>query len=168
MTNEEIKALLPTLPRTEKEMLLRLPHDEAMLILELHHQFPGSYLVEEGPVPTAEFLPTKARARNSDPSTSHAAAATLDQETLRVSQEAVLSIFRTYEQYRELPHGMTGDEFAEIYPLARERDPKAYPEQSPSGLRTRRRELVDMGFLVDTGQRRLLESGRWAIVWGIR
>ena len=168
MTNEEIKAVLLTLPRVEKEMLLRLPYDEAMLILELHHEFPGSHLIEDAPSPQAEFLPTKAHARTSDPSTSHAAAATLDQETLRASQEAVLSVFRTYEQYRELPYGMTGDEFAEIYPLARQRDPKAYPEQSPSGLRTRRRELVDMGFLLDTGQRRLLESGRWAIVWGIR
>lgn len=49
MTNEEIKALLPTLPRAEKEMLLRLPPNEAMLILELHHRFPGTQLIEDAP-----------------------------------------------------------------------------------------------------------------------
>ena len=49
MTEAEIKAVLATLPREEKEMLLRLPPKEAMLIIELHHQLPGSRLVEERP-----------------------------------------------------------------------------------------------------------------------
>jgi len=41
MTEAEMKAVLATLPREEKEMLLRLPPHEAMLIMELHHVFPG-------------------------------------------------------------------------------------------------------------------------------
>lgn len=38
---------------------------------------------------------------------------------------------------------------------------------SPSGLRTRRSELVEMGYVKDTGCRRPLQSGRTATVWGL-
>jgi len=41
------------------------------------------------------------------------------------------------------------------------------PSVSPSGLRTRRRELVDAGEVIDTGRREQLSSGRWATVWGL-
>ena len=40
--------------------------------------------------------------------------------------------------------------------------------QSPSGLRTRRSELVALGLVVDTGDRKRLPSGRRAILWDIR
>jgi DNA-binding Lrp family transcriptional regulator len=36
---------------------------------------------------------------------------------------------------------------------------------SPSGARTRRRELVDLGFVEDTGMRIKLRSGRLSAVW---
>ena len=40
-------------------------------------------------------------------------------------------------------------------------------DQSDSGLRTRRSELVKMGLLCDTGQTRRIRSGRMAVVWGL-
>ncbi len=40
-----------------------------------------------------------------------------------------------------------------------------FPHQSPSGLRTRRKELVDAGLVVDTGRRGTLRSGRLSIIW---
>lgn len=36
---------------------------------------------------------------------------------------------------------------------------------SPSGCRTRRKELVDLGLVKDTKARRELDSGRYAILW---
>jgi hypothetical protein len=39
------------------------------------------------------------------------------------------------------------------------------PMASPSGVRSRRAELVVLGFVEDTGTRRKLMSGRNAIVW---
>ena len=77
----------------------------------------------------------KANARRSDPDTSHAAARSLSSDKLRESQEAVLS--NVYKG----------------------------PPQSPSGLRTRRRELVDRGLMEDTGIRKKLPTGRRGIVW---
>jgi hypothetical protein len=47
VTETEFKALLARLPREEKEMLLRLPPKEAMVIIELHLTFPGAHRVEE-------------------------------------------------------------------------------------------------------------------------
>lgn len=172
LTENEVKAVLARLPREEKETMLRLPPNEAMRLVELHHYFPGAHRVDVDPVEEQEKeapveetpLATRARARNTDPSTSHAAAASIAAEELRLSQEAVLAVFKSNHNF---PHGLTDPEVAEVYFEARERDPHSYPHQSPSGLRTRRREVTDAGLLVDTGHKRQLSSGRWAIVWGL-
>lgn len=98
----------------------------------------------------------EAHARNTDPDTSHAAAASVTRDTRTETQRALVRLLRRYGP-------MTDAELAERYYLAT----KGQPACSPSGLRTRRSELVRDGFVVDTGKRRTLNSGRKAIVWGL-
>lgn len=90
------------------------------------------------------------RARLSDPSTSLAAAGSLNAQRLTATREAILTVLR------EHPDGLTDADIADRY---------HGPEASPSGLRTRRSELCDLGLVADTGRRQLLTSGRHAIVW---
>lgn len=98
----------------------------------------------------------RARARAIDPPTSHAAARSIKAQELRQSQEAVLEVFR-------LNGAMDDVELVERY-IAHARD-RRVKAQSPSGIRTRRHELVDAGQIRDTGRTVRLESGRHAIVW---
>jgi len=90
------------------------------------------------------------RARNTDPSTSHEAAASVDQVTK--TQEYILKVLRRPR--------------ADVELVAAYRNMKTAPRASESGIRSRRAELVDRGLVVDTGKRVRLESGRYAIVWG--
>ena len=89
-------------------------------------------------------------ARNGDPETSHDAAASLSPDTIRLSQQRVLDYLYRWGPLTdtELVAALNG-------------------EQSPSGIRTRRRELADLGFVQDSGQRATLKSGRKAILWSI-
>jgi len=103
---------------------------------------------------------TTAHARRTDPDTSHAAAASITEDQLRDSQQAVLALFRLFDE-----SGGTDQKAARHYELRRKR--AGWPSQSASGLRTRRKELVDAGFLGDSGQRETLESGRKSIVWRV-
>src|SRR5690349_12580706 len=92
-----------------------------------------------------------ARARTTDPATSHEAAASLPADKLRDSQQAVLNLLRrgpgtdTDIEWRYGNHGE--------------------PPQSSSGLRTRRKELVAKGLVEDSGDRVTMPSGRKAIIW---
>lgn len=95
-----------------------------------------------------------AHARKTNPETSHEAAASV--KGIRASQAAVLSVFR------DAGRSMCDDEMERLY-LAT----TGLPQQSESGVRTRRKELVDAGKLRDTGQRTVLPSGRRAILWGL-
>lgn len=92
-------------------------------------------------------------ARKTDPLTSHEAAATVHPSTIKVLRAGILAILSTGPK-TDAEIGIEWDEgwlnFA-----------------SPSGLRTRRKELVDEGLVIDTGQRQQLPSGRWATVWGL-
>lgn len=96
----------------------------------------------------------EAKARTTDPETSHAAAESLSADDLRDSQADVLLFFNSYQ------NGMTDEEFVD-------RALSAGMSQSRSGLRTRRSELVDLGLMEDAGERRETRSGREAIVWRV-
>ena len=99
----------------------------------------------EGP---SLFDEPHARARRTDPGTSHAAARSISSERIRQSQAYVLGLL--------VQHGpMTDTALLE-----------AANNVSPSGVRTRRSELVTQGLVEDTGKRVRLETGRHAIVWG--
>ena len=91
-------------------------------------------------------------ARASDPETSHQAAKSVS--SLREKQAAVLHVLRGCRM------GLSDDGIANTYALH-----ERLPDQSPSGLRTRRSELVALGLVEDSGERVRLPSGRSAIVW---
>jgi hypothetical protein len=92
-----------------------------------------------------------ARARNTDPVTSHLAAESVDQVTK--TQEYILRVLRKPRHDVEL---------VEAYSKY-----KTAPRASESGIRSRRAELVDRGLVIDTGRRVRLSSGRYAIVWSV-
>ena len=97
---------------------------------------------------------SEARARKTDPSTSHEAAKKVT-NTARV-QNIILSILRARGP-------LTDPQIAEQY-YNRVADGSA-PLASESGLRTRRAELVKKGLVHPTGGREKLYTGRTATVW---
>lgn len=108
---------------------------------------------------TGAVLPEAAHARHTDPDTSHAAAASITTPALRASQAAVLDALRGW------PTGLCFNDLITWYADHRARG--GWPLQSPSGIRTRVRELVTAGLVRDTGDRVALPSGRQAIVWAV-
>ena len=94
-----------------------------------------------------------ARARYSDPVTSHEAAESITGEKIRESQSIVLGLLRA--------HGPMTDETLVAVVEARGL------ALSPSGARTRRAELVELGFVEASGERARLRSGRSAAVWRV-
>jgi len=95
----------------------------------------------------------RAHARWTDPETSHAAADSLDPGTLNRIQGRVLDVLLTYRT-------MVDVDLVEVY---RSR----HGPTGSSTIRTRRRELVDLGLVEDSGERRTLASHRLAIVWRV-
>lgn len=102
--------------------------------------------------------PPIVRARRTDPETSHAAAASIDPDTLRQSLRDVYDLLAAAGSATD-ERLVTGFEFAIG-------DGHVKP-QSPSGIRSRRSELVRAGLVRDTGRREILSSGRQAIVWEV-
>lgn len=77
---------------------------------------------------------------------------------LRKTQTAVQACF--------VKHGAMHDEaLVAVYQATRLAE--GWPQQSESGLRTRRSELVDAEMLRDTGRTVKLQSGRSSIVWNL-
>lgn len=89
-------------------------------------------------------------ARRTDRATSHEAANSVTTPTIQNTQQLILRIL--------VEHGPATDEQIAA------RIPTDY-KVSPSGLRTRRSELVGLGKVRDSGLRRPLSSGRFATVW---
>jgi hypothetical protein len=93
---------------------------------------------------------TYPRARATDPVTSYQAAQSV--RDLTGKQQAVLDCF--------LQHGpMTDEDLIGRYRA------EFRLEQTDSGLRTRRHELVDQGWLRDSGRKGTTAAGRASIIW---
>lgn len=101
-----------------------------------------------------------ARARRTDPETSHAAAQSVD---VNPNQQGILTVFRRYKT-------MTDQEMVSHYDNARlfENWGKRLPQQSESGMRTRRAELVKKGVIEWNGHKKVLDTGRQARVWALK
>ena len=98
-----------------------------------------------------DLFKQQAHARTTDPETSHAAAESIKPDALRATQAAVLDAVRR--------HGpLTDTRLISVAAVERWK-------MSPSGLRTRRTELVDRGLVYDTGSRVRLKSGRMSTLW---
>jgi hypothetical protein len=95
-----------------------------------------------------------AHARTTDPDTSHAAAASIPSDKIRASQAAVLEVMKEF--------GPMSDVVLVAYYQG-----TGQPPQSESGIRTRRKELVTLGKIRDSGRKTVLASGRMAIVWEV-
>lgn len=93
--------------------------------------------------------PAPARARWSDPPTSHTAAASV--KNLRRSQQAILNLLRKYGPATHV----------ELINLAKREGLR----MSESGIRSRCAELVRAGEAFDSGGHKRLPTGRQAIVW---
>lgn len=97
-----------------------------------------------------------AKARKTDPKTSHAAADSV--RNITATHERILDILREY--------GPMNDE--QIADICEYQVQKAdMPHVSESGLRSRRSELVARGLVVDSGDRVKMRSGRNSIVWKV-
>lgn len=104
----------------------------------------------------SSFVAPEPRARPTDPATSHAAAKSLRAQELRRNLEAVLSLI---EKHGPMDDVELVDRYVEAVAA------ETLHVQSPSGIRTRRHELVEAGRLRDSGRKTRLETGRYAIVW---
>jgi hypothetical protein len=94
-------------------------------------------------------------ARRNDPETSHEAAASIDADTLRDSQRAVLRVLTESGP-------LTDEEIVGYY--CSWLNVTRLPRQSDSGIRTRRKELERLGKVQPDGTKKTA-SGRNAIVW---
>lgn len=102
-----------------------------------------------------DHLPdSEPRARTSDPDTSHEAAASV--RRVADTHAALLALFALYP-------AMTDEQMLDHYTSLR--TIMGWPRQSPSGLRTRRSELVQAGLIGDSGDRARTTSGRACIIW---
>jgi hypothetical protein len=97
-----------------------------------------------------------AAARNGDPQTSHEAA-----RSVKNTAAVRAAILRLLEEVGPC----TDEDIAYYYDT--QSGGMGWPMASPSGLRTRRSELVEDGQVVDSGERRRLASGRNATVWAL-
>lgn len=92
------------------------------------------------------------RARSTDPETSKEAARQVEPRS-GTQRAIVLDVIRNARRY-----GATHEEVVQAVRVIR-------PNVSDSGIRTRTKELVDAGFVVDSTERRKTSRGLDSIVW---
>ena len=95
-----------------------------------------------------------AKARKSDPTTSHEAAKSV--RNITATQQRILDVLEGYGP-------MNDEQLFEIFDYQFRK--AGLPRVSESGLRSRRSELVARGLVVDSGERQKMASGRNSIVW---
>lgn len=95
-------------------------------------------------------------ARRTDPGTSHEAARSLDAARLKDVHRRIVELLDAHAET-----GLTDEQMAAAWAQ------RGWPAVSPSGLRTRRAELVAAGRVVDSGRFRTTASGRRTIVWAL-
>ena len=98
-------------------------------------------------------------ARSGDPQTSWDAAHSITSDKIRKSQAAVLKVIRDYGPMND---STLLQAYRSIYRT------EEFPQQSESGLRTRRSELVEKGLVYATGKLAVMPSGRSSIIWAAR
>lgn len=101
-------------------------------------------------------IPEEPHTRNTDPITSHEAAASV--RNITETHNRILTMLQE--------HGPATDEqLFDLWWRCRTSEPERWPHVSPSGLRSRRAELVDAGYVADSGDRGKTRSGRSCIIW---
>ena len=98
---------------------------------------------------------TVARARNTDPQTSHDAA-----ESVKRIEEQRRAIFALLDGTP-----MCDERLIKLYEAVWKYE--GYPAPTPSGIRTRRHELVQRGLVEATGLKERMKTGGWGIVWRV-
>lgn len=112
-------------------------------------------LGEPAPASTLPLESPRRRSRRGGSETSlQAAESVVD---LRENQRAVRAALERL--------GRATDERLVAYYRANAGIETGWPEQSESGIRTRRHELVEQGFAEDSGRKAEITTGRQAIVW---
>lgn len=99
----------------------------------------------------------EAHARRSDPQTSHEAAKSVKKIT--ATQSAILAVLQVSAKTDEL--------LILCYHSRSAKHPDLYPKASPSGIRSRRAELVRLGYVKDSGRTAQISTGRQATVWSV-
>ena len=98
---------------------------------------------------------TVARARNTDPQTSHDAAASVNEPTL--VQTCILMLLRSTP--------MCDEKLVEQYEMWEKID--NFPQVTPQRIRTARADLVKLGQVVATEYKERMRSGRYGIIWRV-
>lgn len=94
-------------------------------------------------------------ARKEDPQESHQAAASVKLENLGPVRDSIMKVLKTYKA------GLRDEDISSYYRL------RMYPPCSPSGLRSRRSELVRMGLVEKCGVGKTT-SGRNCAIWRVK
>lgn len=102
-------------------------------------------------------LSTVAKARNSDPATSHVAAESITADHLSETQAAIMVILR------ETP--MCDEKLVEQFHVWEQLG--RFPKASDQSIRSRRAELVRKGMVEYAGFDELMTTGRYGRVWQV-